>query len=122
MSATLGKLSTEELVSRFVEIGVRQDQAIFRDDNAAFNRLFDRMQAVQQELKRRGGDQRRALMPLYSHQNMQVRLMAAKSTLAVAPEQARRMLEAIADSGWQPQAGDAGMCLISLDRGVFNPT
>lgn len=122
MSATLGRLSTEELVSRFVEIAIRQDQAIFRDDNAAFNRLFDRMDAVEQELKRRGGDQRRALMPLYSHPNMQVRLMAAKSTLAAAPEQARRMLEAIADSGWQPQAGDAGMCLWSLDQGVFIPT
>ena len=122
MSAMLGKLSTEELVNRFVEIGVGQDQAIFRDDNSAFNRLFGRMDAVEQELKRRAGDQRRALMPLYGHPNMQVRLMAAKSTLAVAPEQARRMLEAIADLGWQPQAGDAGMCLWNLDRGVFNPT
>lgn len=61
MSATLGKLSTEELVNQFAEIATRQDQAIFRDDNAAFNRLFDRMDAVKQELKRRGSDQRHAL-------------------------------------------------------------
>ncbi len=53
---------------------------------------------------------------------MQVRVNAAKATLAVAPQQARQMLQAIADSQWQPQAGDAGMCLWNLDRGVFVPS
>lgn len=47
--------------------------------------------------------------------------MAAKATLAVAPEAARQMLRAI--EGWrrQPYAGDAGMCLVMLDRGTFVP-
>jgi hypothetical protein len=30
-------------------------------------------------------------------------------------------LEAIAASGWQPQALDAGMSLINLDRGIYKP-
>jgi hypothetical protein len=34
----------------------------------------------------------------------------------------RRMLQTIADSNWMPQAGDAGMSLSNLDRGVFKPT
>ena len=41
---------------------------------------------------------------------------------AVAPPEARRKLEAIADSQWFPQAGDAGMSLLNLDRGIFKPT
>jgi hypothetical protein len=122
MSVNIAELTIEELVKKFAEIGVQQDEAISRDDNAAFNRLFDEMDAVEWELKTRAGDQRQALISLYDHCNMQVRLMAAKATLAVAPTAARRMLEAIADSGWPPQAGDAGMSLWNLDRGVFKPT
>jgi len=60
-------------------------------------------------------------LPLYRHANAQVRLAAAKATLAVAPEDARQMLQRIADSGEFPQAGDAGMCLVALDRGIFKP-
>lgn len=51
--------------------------------------------------------------------DMQVRLNAAKATLAVAPKAARQKLEDIAGSGW-PLAGDAGMSLWNLDRGVLN--
>jgi hypothetical protein len=76
---------------------------------------------VEEELKARDGDQRRALLDLYDHPNAQVRLNAAKATLAVAPESARRMLQTMADSREFPQAGDAGMTLDSLDRGIFKP-
>jgi hypothetical protein len=41
--------------------------------------------------------------------------------LAIAPDKARRMIESIAASRCYPQAGDAGMCLTMLDRGVFVP-
>jgi hypothetical protein len=52
---------------------------------------------------------------------MQVRLKAAYATLAVSPVAARAQLEAIAASGWQPQAGDAGMSILNLDRGIYKP-
>ena len=52
---------------------------------------------------------------------MQVRLNAAKLTLAVAPKAAREALEAIASSHHYPQAGDAGMTLFALDDGIFEP-
>lgn len=122
MSANFAVLSAEELVTVFSDIAIKQDDAISWDDNKRFNRLFWKMEAVEQELKQRRGDERRMLTSLYGHPNMQVRLMAAKATLAVAPEAARRLLEAIRDSGWPPQAGDAGMSLWNLDRGVFKPT
>lgn len=114
--------TVSQLVQRFVEIAIGQDEAMRVDDNAKFRRLYRQMEAIEQELKRRSGDQRRALLPLYAHSNMQVRLKSAEATLAVAPEAARRMLKSIANSGWPPQAGDAGMTLVNLNRGIFKPS
>jgi len=77
------------------------------------------MAQVSNELKSRAGDERRALMALYGFPNMQVRLKAAIHTLGIAPIEARSQLEAIAQSKWFPQAGDAGMTLSNLDQGIF---
>jgi HEAT repeat protein len=62
------------------------------------------------------------LLRLFDHPSTQVRLSAAKTTLAIEPEDARQVLRDIADSGEYPQAGDAGKCLSNLDEGVFKPT
>jgi Domain of unknown function (DUF2019) len=61
-------------------------------------------------------------IPLYEHDSMQVRVKAAKATLAVAPMAARAALENIKSSNWQPQSAEASMSLWNLDRGVFKPT
>jgi hypothetical protein len=114
--------TVHQLVEQFVAIGIEQDRALLRNEVAKFNRLFDVMIYVEDELKARAGDQRRVLLDLYDHPNAQVRLNAAKATLAVAPEGARRMLQTMAESREYPQAGDAGMTLDSLDRGIFKPT
>jgi hypothetical protein len=118
----LAGLSVEDLIKDFVAIGEAQDQALLFDDIARFNRLYDKKAAILDELKGRSGDQRHALVSLHIHANMQVRLNAAKATLAVAPIAARKTLEAIAASNHFPQAGDAGMSLWNLDQGVFQPT
>ncbi|HEY0330229.1 MAG TPA: DUF2019 domain-containing protein [Rhodopseudomonas sp.] len=118
----LQQISVETLVARFAKIGIAQDAAVLGGEIAKYNRLFGRMQQVSAELKRRPGDQRRALLALYDHPNMQVRLMAAIHTLAVAPAQARAELRQIADAKWLVQSLDAGMTLRNLDWGVFKPT
>ena len=118
----LSRLTIDALVERFAAIGVAQDQVLFDGDTSKFSKLYWQMDAVSRELKSRDGDQRRALLRLYDHPNMQVRLKAAKHTLAVEPGVARSKLKTIADSGWLPQSGDAGMSLSNLDRGVFKPT
>jgi hypothetical protein len=115
-------LSDTELVERFVEISLAQDLALLRSEISKFNRLFDQKTAALAELKSRGADQRRLLLNLFTHDNAQVRLNAAKATLAVAPQTARNELQKLVDSKEYPQAGDAGMCLWNLDRGVFKPT
>jgi hypothetical protein len=118
----LKEMSIEELVQSFVSIALAQDRALFEDDTATFNRLYDRMHNVELELKNRPGDQRQSLLRLYEHPNMQVRIKAAKSTLAVSPVAARALLQEIKDSGELPQSLEAGMSLWNLDRGVYKPT
>ena len=66
-------------------------------DTAKFNRLFWELDAVNEELKNRPGDQRQALRPLLDHSNAQVRLQSAIATLALAPEAAQRTLQVISD-------------------------
>jgi|ERR1700722_20966843 hypothetical protein len=114
-------VGVSDLVERFAVLGVEDDQAEKVDDIAKCNRVRRQMELIAKELKSRPGDQRRALVTLYDHPNIQVRLSAAKYTLAVEPEKARRLIEAIAESRCFPQAGDAGMCLVLLDRGIFVP-
>jgi hypothetical protein len=110
-----------ELISRYIEIGIEQDEAILERNNKKYNRLFEEKTRITEELKGRDGDLRTALLDLYDYPNMQVRLNAAKATLTVAPAAARKLLQAIHQSGWQPQAGDAGMCLWTLENGIFEP-
>ncbi len=118
----VSKMTTEQLVQLFVELAVEQDAALLYRAQREVNRIFWKVEEIKSELKSRPGDQRAALLSLYDHENMQVRLKAAKATLAIAPEAARAALEAIRASGWQPQALDAGMSLGELDRGVYKPT
>jgi hypothetical protein len=118
----LESLCVPDLVDRFATIALEQDRALLYSEIAKFNRLFEKMNRVEAELKSRSGDQRRALKALYEHPNAQVRLKAATATLGVMTKGARALIEEIANSRKFPQAGDAGMTLDALDRGIFNPT
>ena len=111
----LSAVSVDDLVQRFAAVTREQDKALLVGQTAKFNRLFDRMMEIYDELKRRPGDQRSALVSLFTYQNMQVRLQAAKLTKEIAPLEARAQLQAIVDSKWFPQAGDAGMSLSIMD-------
>jgi hypothetical protein len=111
-------MSLQELLSSFVEIGIAQGEAAEEFRTAAYNRLFDRESKVLDELRRRGTDERRILIALYDHPNIQVRLNAAKSTYALNTAAARAVIQDIADSKISPWAGSAGMTLWSLDEGI----
>jgi hypothetical protein len=118
-------MTIEQLVDRFVEIGIAQNRALWdtleENDNSEVSRLVFEMKDVNDELRARGRDARLALTRLYENRNMQVRLMAATLTLGVAPVEARRVIEQISASKIYPQAGDAGMTLDNLDEGIFKP-
>ncbi|MGD9867893.1 MAG: DUF2019 domain-containing protein [Hyphomicrobiales bacterium] len=121
--ANITKLSDSQLVERFAEIALAQDEALLNDEIGKFNRLYGRMQDVENELRSRTGDKRKLLKRLlYVHPNAQVRLKAATKTLAIALEAARKVLQEIIDAHEFPQALDAGMLLGGLDDGSFKPT
>ena len=120
--AALKDMSIDQLVARFIEITVGQFNAELHDEYAKYNRLYRQMEAIERELKSRSGDQRKALVPLFEHANPQVRLMAAQSTLALAPEAARQVLQDLWDRKIFPQAADAMGTLRALERGDRKPT
>jgi hypothetical protein len=115
-------MSVDQLVECFLAIALDQDRAIFAGDHARYNRLYEKMDAVKEELKSRPADQRRALIPLHTHPNAQVRLKSAIATLTLAPEAARRTLQIIRDRKEYPQAADALGMLRALEHGTFTPS
>ncbi|MGH6840694.1 MAG: DUF2019 domain-containing protein [Methylocella sp.] len=117
----LEEMTVDELIDRFAEIGVAQDKAELMDEINKYNMLYRQMEGVDQELKRRGTAARRALLRLYSHPNIQVRLKAAIRTLAVAPDVARSALQEIKKSHSYPQAADASMFLRDFDDDSYKP-
>jgi hypothetical protein len=114
--------NVQELVARFVSIGLAQYDAIYVLDKKKYNRLYAMMVDIRNELKRREGDQRRALLPLLDHPNIQVRMAAADTLLAISPDLARKALESVRESKIYPQAMDAGMTLRALANGTFVPS
>ena len=114
--------SVQELVERFLSVSLAQYDAVYVVDTKKYNRLYAMMVDIRNELKRREGDQRRALLPLLDHPNVQVRLKAAITVLAVAPELARRALESVRDSGILPQSADAEGMLEAIDKGTYVPS
>lgn len=117
----LASTPTSTLVDRVAEIGVAQDRALLHDDRAAQKKLVLQLKAIDDELRARGRNDRLALTKLYDHPNIQVRYDAAKLTLGVAPVEARRVIEWIAQSGFVPQMWHAGMTLLAIDEGIFKP-
>ena len=117
----LAEMSTDELAERFAEIGIAQYNALDNDEYRKFNKLYGQMDDVDHELRARAEEARFALTRLYAHPNAQVRLQAAKWSFALAPEAARKVIQAIADSKWPPQYLEAGMALFNLDNGTFVP-
>jgi hypothetical protein len=117
----LEDVSADQLVDRFAEIGIAQYQALLGGATREFSQLYGQMDAIDKELRARGKEARLALVRLYDHPNIQVRLQAASFTLGIAPAVARKVIEDVKKSDWFPQAGDAGMTLRYLDEGIFKP-
>jgi hypothetical protein len=111
----LSKLDVGALLKLHVERSVQQGMALERASISKVNELGGRINQINKELKSRSGDQRGALAPLLSHPNAQVRFNAAQSLIRILPLEARRTIQAIADSGVFPLAGHAGMYLSMYD-------
>lgn len=114
-------MTIDQLVDHFAGNGVAQAEALLYDKTGEFNLQFEEMWAVHTELATRGPEARLALLRLYGHKNMQVRLQAARFTVAVAPVAARKEIQAVADSRYAPQCFDAKGTIRRLDNGTYKP-
>lgn len=118
--ANLKQLAVADLVTRYAANSIAQYRAELL--GATRRSLFKEMIAIEAELRARQGDQRSALTALFTHENPEVRLNAAKATLTVAGDKARQVLQELGDSMQYPQAAEAGMTLSALAKGTFVPT
>jgi hypothetical protein len=119
--ADVKSMSVKELVDRFASLAIEQDDAELWSNIRRVNQLYREIEMVEVELKSRSGDQRTALLTLYSHPNAQVRLKAALATLAVCPTAARAVLQEIIERKEYPQMADAIGMLRALDAGRYVP-
>lgn len=125
-SVNLGSAPVDELVALFATTAIEQGRAL-RLDTKRYGRLYHRMDKITEELKSRSDDRRRSLMPLYRHPNPTVRFKAAMATLAtatlaLAPMEARQVLQIIKDRKEFPIAANASQMLDALDEGGYVPT
>jgi hypothetical protein len=117
----IGDLPISVLVDRFAALCEAQDKAELKGEHYKLKAQFRDMVAIEDELRDRPGDQRRALVALLDHRTIQVRLNSALAILPVCPAEARIALQRIAASGHYPQAAEAGMTLKALEEGTFTP-
>jgi len=122
MNSALNQKSTADLVKIFAEYSAQQYDHMLIAEVKQVNRYYHMLKAIELELKSRIGDQRRALVLLYDNPNPNVRVKAAKATLAIAPAAARQVLEVVAETCYGPEKLEAGMSLTNLDRGIYQPT
>jgi hypothetical protein len=126
----LQELSNEQLTERFKQLSLEQGEAEMSNDMRTYKRRYHLLEDVGAELRRRGPDARRALLPLLNCPRSagplsavaQCRLNAAEELLAVEPDRARATLEEIANSVTQFQMALARQTLGVLDDGTFKPT
>src|SRR5690349_18497702 len=105
--ANLDTTSVDDLVDLFASIAVKQNAALESFRSAEYNRLYKLMERIEAQLMSRTGDQRRALLSLYSHPNPTVRFKAAMATFVFAPREAREVLQLIKDREEFPIAMNA---------------
>ena len=126
----LQELSNEQLAERFKQLSLEQGEAEMSNDTRTYSRRFHQLEDVSAELRRRGPEARRALIPLLNCPRSagllsavaQCRYNAARELLAVEPDRARATLEEIAKSVTQFQMARARGTLEVLNNGTFKPT
>ena len=122
MTSEFAVLSIEQLVGIYEGVSVEEFDALELGDMPSVRKLFSKLKSVDQEIRARGIEARRKMLPLLNHRNPQVRINAAKALLAIAPQEARSALELLAFRGPSIQRLDARMCIRHLEEGVFKPT
>jgi hypothetical protein len=122
--------SNEELVAAFADLSRQQGAALETEDMRQHNRLFDKLRAIRDELRSRGAEAQKLLIPLLeqgqqpslSYAAAQLRFNAAVGLKVVAPELAHATLESLSIRGPLTYRGMAGMSLSLMDQTTLKPS
>ena len=117
MKTGYSSMEIDELLKRFEKACLEQYDTYITDDFDKFNANFQILVSITDELKARGPDARRSLLPLLSNNNRQVRLQAAKCVYPVAQGETKKCLQDLAAAQFpDDQSLSAGMCLYRLEE------
>lgn len=109
-------MSVDELIVLYAELSGEQGRVL---DGCGPSRMVNRLVlqtfAIRDELARRAKDGEKVLARLFAHPDPWVRYNAASAALDVLGAEARKVIQAIADSKEFPVAGHAGMTLSLFD-------
>ncbi len=94
-ASRLQTLSPSALTDLFAQSAIARSVAIESRKPDVGNAHYRTMDNIYRELKRRGADAQRALLPLLDHDSPDVRLNAASLALEFAASQAEAVLESL---------------------------
>ena len=123
----LQELTNEQLAERFKLLSFQEAEDACSAEH--YQIAYDELNKVAAELRRRGPEARRALIPLLDCRDnsrimsavAQCHYNAARELLAVEPARARATLEKLAKSVTQSQMFQARRTLEVLNNGTFKP-
>src|SRR5260370_42599017 len=95
--------------------------AVLDSETREANRMYHYLRAIDSELRLRGRDTRLKLTPLLKDKDRFVRYYAAQKLLGIIPDRTRAILEWNHKYWFDAIAGDAGMLLVALDSGEYEP-
>ena len=122
MKRELSQISDAELRDLFETLCIERGKKWDIDNLRLYNKLYMEIKAVADELKRRPGDARHLLIPLLKHEDWHVRLKAGTNTYALAPQEARKVLQWLRETRLAPFGAEAGAFLSGIDSGQYTPT
>jgi hypothetical protein len=93
----LERANVDELVRRYAELASIHGASTLAGDAPRTNRAAKGIAAIFRELRRRGLDAQRALLPLLSHDDLSVRSWAGAHALEFAPAEGEPALVRLAE-------------------------
>jgi hypothetical protein len=99
MKRQLKKASLDELLAAYLDAATTHGAATESGDYKAGNKASDLIAAIYAELRRRGEDAQRSLLPFLGHDDPGVRLWSASHALEFAPSEGEAVLRALIPVG-----------------------
>ena len=99
MKRQMKTANVDELLAAYVEAATTHGVATDTGDYKAGNKASDLIAAIYAELRRRGEDAQRSLLPFLGHDDPGVRLWSASHALEFAPSEGEAVLRALIPVG-----------------------